>query len=97
MPLTKLVITPGIDKENTDTGAEGRWVDCDKVRFRYGLPQKIGGWTKLSGDYYVGVGRELFNWFDLDGFRLSSLGTDRKAYIYRGGTRTRRYVNLFWM
>jgi|TARA_R110002020_G_scaffold225204_2_gene435328 hypothetical protein len=86
MPLTKLVITPGIDKENTDTGAEGRWVDCDKVRFRYGLPQKIGGWTKLSGDYYVGVGRELFNWFDLNGFRLSALGTDRKAYIYRGGT-----------
>ena len=85
MPLTQLQITPGIDKENTPTAAEGKWIDCDKVRFRWGLPQKIGGWDLLSADYYLGTGRALFNWFDLDGFRYSSLGTNKKIYIYRGG------------
>ena len=85
MPLTQLQITPGIDKENTPTAAEGKWIDCDKVRFRWGLPQKIGGWDLLSADYYLGTGRALFNWFDLDGFRYSSLGTNKKLYIYRGG------------
>ena len=86
MPLTQLTINPGIDKENTDTGAEGRWIDCDKVRFRFGLPQKMGGWEKLSQTYYVGVGRALFNWFNLDGFKISSLGTNKKAYAYKGGS-----------
>jgi len=85
MPLTQLQITPGIDKENTPTAAEGKWIDCDKVRFRWGLPQKIGGWEPLSADYYLGTGRALFNWFDLDGFRYSCLGTNKKLYIYRGG------------
>ena len=85
MPLTQLQITPGIDKENTPTAAEGKWIDCDKVRFRWGLPQKIGGWEPLSADYYLGTGRALFNWFDLDGFRYSSLGTNKKIYVYRGG------------
>ncbi len=47
MPLTQLNFQPGIDTENTPTGAEGKWIDCDKVRFRKGLPQKIGGWTNL--------------------------------------------------
>ena len=51
MPLTQLNFQPGIDTENTPTGAEGRWIDCDKVRFRKGLPQKIGGWTKFSTAY----------------------------------------------
>jgi len=85
MPLTQLVFQPGLDTENTETGAEGRWIDCDKVRFRKGLPQKIGGWTKFSEDYYVGVGRALFSWFSLDGSRYQSLGTDRKVYIYLSG------------
>jgi len=86
MPLTQLTFQPGIDTENTETGAEGRWTNCDKVRFRKGLPQKIGGWTKLSASYYVGSARALFSWFDLDGFRYASLGTNRKVYIYRDGT-----------
>ena len=86
MPLTQLTINPGIDKENTDTGAEGRWIDCDKVRFRFGLPQKMGGWEKLSQTYYVGVGRALFNWFNLDGFKISGLGTNKKTYAYKGGS-----------
>ena len=50
MPLTKLQIAPGIDKQNTEYGAEGKWVDSDNVRFRYGQPEKIGGWAKVSSD-----------------------------------------------
>jgi hypothetical protein len=86
MPLTQLNFLPGIDTENTETGAEGRWINSDKIRFRKGLPQKIGGWTKFSDSYYVGVGRALFAWYDLDGTRYESLGTDRKVYTYSNGT-----------
>ena len=86
MPLTQLNFQPGIDTENTATGAEGRWIDCDKIRFRKGLPQKIGGWAKFSTAYYVGVGRALEQWFALDGSRLEALGTDRKVYAYASGT-----------
>ena len=86
MPLTQLNFQPGLDTENTPTGAEGRWVDGDKIRFRKGLPQKIGGWTKFSPEYYVGVGRALEQWFALDGSRLEALGTDRKVYAYASGT-----------
>jgi hypothetical protein len=86
MPLTQLNFQPGIDTENTPTGAEGKWVDGDKIRFRKGLPQKIGGWTKFSTDYYVGVGRALEQWFALDGSRYEALGTDRKVYAYASGT-----------
>jgi hypothetical protein len=86
MPLTQLNFQPGIDTENTPTGAEGKWVDGDKIRFRKGLPQKIGGWTKFSPEYYVGVGRALEQWFALDGSRLEALGTDRKVYAYASGT-----------
>jgi len=86
MPLTQLTFQAGIDTENTETGAEGRWTNCDKVRFRKGLPQKIGGWTKFSQDYYVGVGRALAAWFSLNGNRYESLATNKKVYIYQSGT-----------
>ena len=85
MPLTQLNFQPGLDTENTPTGAEGRWVDGDKIRFRKGLPQKIGGWTKFSADYYVGVGRALEQWYSLDGSRYEAIGTDRKIYVYQSG------------
>ena len=85
MPLTQLNFQPGIDTENTPSGAEGRWIDCDKIRFRKGLPQKIGGWTKFSPGYYVGVGRALEQWFSLNGSRFEALGTDRKIYVYQSG------------
>jgi hypothetical protein len=85
MPLTQLNFLPGLDTENTETGAEGRWTNCDKIRFRKGLPQKIGGWTKFSQDYYVGVGRALHQWLDNTGIRYEGLGTDRKVYVYRSG------------
>jgi len=86
MPLTQLNFQPGIDTENTATGAEGKWIDCDKVRFRKGLPQKIGGWTRFSEDYYVGVGRSLEQWYSLNGSRYEAIGTDRKVYVYASGT-----------
>ena len=85
MPLTQLNFQPGLDTENTETGAEGRWINCDKVRFRKGLPQKIGGWDKFSQDYYVGVGRALEAWIDNSGIRYEAIGTDRKVYVYRSG------------
>ena len=86
MPLTKLNFAPGIDKQNTEYGAEGRWIDADNVRFHYGLPQKVGGWQKLIDDTLIGVARDIHAWTSLDGVRYTALGTDRKFYIYTEGT-----------
>ena len=86
MPLTKLQFQPGIDKQNTEYGAEGRWIDSDNVRFHYGLPQKVGGWQKLVNDTIIGVARDIHAWSDLNGVRYTALGTDRKFYIYTEGT-----------
>ena len=86
MPLTKLNIAPGIDKQDTEYGAEGRWVDSDNVRFHYGLPQKVGGWLKLISDTLIGVVRGTHVWTDLNGVRYTALGTDRKFYVYSEGT-----------
>tara|TARA_R110002051_G_scaffold151179_4_gene223738 strand:- start:346 stop:2181 length:1836 start_codon:yes stop_codon:yes gene_type:complete len=85
MPLTKIQFAPGIDKQNTEYGAEGRWTDSDMVRFRYGLPEKIGGWIKLISQTLVGVVRDMHAWSDLDGIRYMALGTDRKLYVYSEG------------
>ena len=57
--LTKIKFAPGIDKQDTAVGAEGRWVDSDNVRFRYGLPEKVGGWQSLLTDSLVGVARKF--------------------------------------
>jgi len=81
----KVQFRPGIDKENTEYGAEGSWIDCDKVRFRFGLPQKIGGWLKVASSAMVGVVRGIKTWFDLDGSRYIGLGTNKKVYIFNGG------------
>jgi hypothetical protein len=83
--LTKIQFAPGIDKQNTEYGAEGRWTDSDMVRFRYGLPEKIGGWVKLITDTLIGVVRDLHAWSDLNGIRYMALGTDRKLYVYSEG------------
>jgi hypothetical protein len=85
MPLTKIQFAPGIDKQNTEYGAEGRWTDSDLVRFRYGLPEKIGGWTKLIQEKLIGVVRDMHAWSDLNGIRYMALGTDRKLYVYSEG------------
>jgi len=85
MPLTKIAFAPGIDKQDTEYGAAGRWTDSDFVRFRYGLPEKIGGWLKLIPTTLVGVARDMHAWTDLNGVRYTAIGTDRKLYIYTEG------------
>ena len=85
MPLTKIGFAPGIDKQDTEYGAAGRWTDSDFVRFRYGLPEKIGGWIELVSAKLIGVVRDMKAWTDLDGVRYTALGTDRKLYIYTEG------------
>ena len=82
MPLAKLQIQPGIDKQNTEYGAEGTWVDGDNVRFRYGLPEKIGGWKKLTSDALIGATRSILTWASLNGTKYSMIGTNKKLYVY---------------
>ena len=85
MPLQKLQLKPGVDRENTRYTAEGSWYETDKVRFRRGMPQKIGGWVRLSNAFYLGVCRSLWNWVTLQNQNLVSVGTNLKYYIERGG------------
>jgi len=86
MPLTKLQFRPGINKEITAYSNEGGWVDCDKVRFRFGYPEKFGGWEKLTSNTYQGTARRLHNWLALDGSNFLGVGTHLKYYIEEGGT-----------
>jgi len=65
--LTKIKFAPGIDKQDTAVGADGRWVDSDNVRFRYGLPEKVGGWQSLLTDTMVGAARKQHAFVDQDG------------------------------
>jgi len=76
---------PGIDKQNTSVGAENSWVDSDNVRFRYGLPEKVGGWSSLITDTIVGVARAQHAFVDLDGNRYVAIGTDKFLLIYFEG------------
>jgi hypothetical protein len=85
MPLSKLQIAPGIDKQNTEYGAEGRWVDSDNVRFRYGLPEKIGGWEKVTTDALVGATRAILSYSALNGVKYAIYGTNKKLYAYSEG------------
>jgi len=86
MPLTKLQIAPGIDKQNTEYGAEGRWVDADNVRFRFGQPEKIGGWAKVTSDALLGSTRAILTWSDLNGVNYAMYGTNKKLYAYSEGS-----------
>lgn len=85
MPLRKLTLRPGVNKEVTRYVDEEGWADCDKVRFRAGYPEKIGGWQQISGSTFLGVARSLFNWVTLEGQNLLSVGTNLKFYIEKGG------------
>ena len=85
MPLSSIKFAPGFDKQSTSYGAEGKWVDGENIRFRYGQPEKIGGWIKLFADKLIGVVRDQFAWSDLTGTRHLALGTDKKLYIYKEG------------
>jgi hypothetical protein len=82
MPINKLQFRPGIDKQNTQYGAEGGWVDCDNVRFRYGVPEKIGGWEPAVSTNLIGAARDIHTYTDLAGDSLAAIGTDRKLYLY---------------
>ena len=83
--LTEVKFAPGIDKQDTSVGAAGRWVDSDLARFRYGLPEKIGGWSSLLTDTIVGVARKQHSFVDKDGNRYVSIGTDKFLLIYFEG------------
>jgi len=83
--LIELNFKPGIDKQDTEAGAENRWVDSDNVRFRYGLPEKVGGWASLTTDTIVGVVRKQHAFVDNDGNRYVALGTDKFLLLYFEG------------
>jgi len=85
MPLNLINIRPGFNKQITDTAAEGQYVDGDFVRFRYGLPEKIGGWSKITSDTLVGVARAQHQYTDLDGRIYAAIGTLKTLIIYYQG------------
>ena len=85
MPLATVKFAPGFDKQSTAYGAEGKWIDGENVRFRYGQPEKIGGWVKLVANKLYGSVRAQFAWSALDGTRFLALGTDKKLYLYTEG------------
>jgi hypothetical protein len=85
MPLQKILFKPGVNKENTRYTTEGGWYEADKIRFRQGNPEVIGGWEPLSAATFQGVCRSLWNWVTLGGDNLIGLGTNLKFYINQGG------------
>ena len=85
MPLQKILLKPGVNKENTRYTNEGGWYDCDKIRFRQGTPEKIGGWQQISGYTYEGTCRSLWSWSSLGGILYIGVGTYKKFYIEQGG------------
>jgi hypothetical protein len=85
VPLTKVQLRPGVNRENTRYTNEGGWFESDKVRFRQGTPEKIGGWVQMSANRFLGVCRSLWQWSTLNGVSLIGVGTNLKMYIERGG------------
>ena len=85
MPLQKILLKPGVNRENTRYTTEGGWYECDKIRFRQGNPEMIGGWQRLSSNTFLGVCRSMWNWITLKGPNLLGLGTNLKFYIEKGG------------
>jgi hypothetical protein len=85
MALQQIKFAPGIDKQDTTVGAVGRWVESDNVRFRYGLPEKVGGWQSLLNQSIVGVSRKLHSFVDLEGNRYTAIGTDKFLLLYFEG------------
>ena len=84
MPLQKVLFKPGVNRENTRYTNEGGWYECDKIRFRQGNPEKIGGWTPFSSSTFLGVCRSLWNWVTLAAENLVGIGTNLKFYILKG-------------
>ena len=86
MPYQNIALRPGIVRETTSYANEGGWFDCDMVRFRYGLPEKLGGWTKASPNSFQGACRSLHNWVAVDGSDFLGAGTNLKFYIEEGNS-----------
>lgn len=87
MPYQRIAFKPGIDKQNTEYGAEGGWIDSDYVRFRYGLPEKMGGWQFFAQQttYLIGMTSNILSWSNLTGVPYVAAGTNRKLYVFTGG------------
>ena len=85
MPLQKLTLKPGVNRENTRYTNENGWYESDKIRFRQGTPEKIGGWQRISASTFIGICRSLWNWVTLAGQNLMGVGTTSKMYIENGG------------
>ena len=85
MPLQKIILKPGVNRENTRYTNEGGYYESDKVRFRQGTPEKIGGWQRISDAFFLGVCRSLWNWITLTSLNLLGVGTNLKFYIESGG------------
>tara|TARA_A100001391_G_scaffold30288_1_gene16198 strand:- start:2835 stop:5183 length:2349 start_codon:yes stop_codon:yes gene_type:complete len=85
MPLTSLKFKPGINRETTSYTNEGGWFNGDKIRFRFGYPEKIGGWSTYSDNTFLGTCRALFSWVALEGTKFLGVGTNLKYYIADGG------------
>ena len=85
MPLQKVLLKAGVNREGTRYTNEGGWYDGDKIRFRQGTPEKIGGWTRISASTYLGTARSLHNWVNLSGANYIGVGTHLKFYIEQGG------------
>ena len=86
--LQKIGCQPGINKQITATAAEGQWIDCDNVRFRYGIPEKIGGWNQLGNvnqNELTGAGRGLHHFINSQSRRYAIIGTNRILYAFSGG------------
>jgi hypothetical protein len=85
MPLQKIQFRPGLNREGTDYSNEGGWYDGDKIRFRSGFPEKLGGWIRFASTTFLGICRSLWNWVDLSGNNYMGVGTSVKYYIAKGG------------
>lgn len=85
MPLQKILFKPGVNRENTRYTTEGGWYECDKIRFRQGNPEVIGGWNRISTNTYQGVCRSLWSWTNLAGVVYTGVGTNLKFYVEAGG------------
>ena len=85
MTLQKLSLSPGVNREKTSYSNENSWYECDKVRFRQGFAERIGGWTRISNSTFLGICRSLFNWVTLGGSNYLGVGTHLKFYISQGG------------
>ncbi len=85
MPLKKITLKPGVNREGTRYSTEGGWFSCDKIRFRSGQPEKIGGWQQVTNDQFLGICRSLWSWAALNGTKYVGLGTNLKYYIALAG------------